>query len=678
MAIKHRLLVEISAKGGRALTYDRLPQGVWRERSRGDVRPMRTIASRLRRQLGDDADDPTGIFTEPGVGYRMTKGESQLPDGSRTTGRRYALGTNQNRERTLATAQTNENVLYEPDESPPHLLSLGHGFQNVITRLAGMAATTAIIARAGGQSESYLLWIFFGTLVICGLGTIAQTFRFWRFGSGYALTVTTGTAFIAVCISALMEGGPAILSSLIVVSALTQFAFISKLALLRRIITPVVAGTVLMLVAATVMLSVLGRLSDAPAGAPLAAAPTIAGVTLAIVLGLRMFGSPAWQQWSPVIGILAGCAAAAPFGIYDFGPVSEASWVGIPQNEWPGFDLSLSTAFWALLPGFVILNLATAIISISDTVTIQQVAWRRPRATDFRVVQGAHNLAALTNLLAAALGTLPNALGRGNSSRILLTGVAARRIGVYAGAILVAVAFSPKLISLVVAIPRPALMAYLIVMLSLLLVQGMRTVLQDRIDARKATAVGVSLWVGVGFQANVIFPDILGGTLGTLLGNGVTTGSVSIILLIMLMGVTAQRSRRLNVELDISALPKIDVFLRDLASKTGWNEASSDRLRSAGEETLASLLTLNDAGEANDRQRLTISARRADGKIELEFMATAQEENLEDKLAYLGEQPEIQDEREISFRLLRHYASSVQHRKYHNIDIITVQVAPSS
>ena len=580
----------------------------------------------------------------------------------------------------MAAAQTNENILYEPDESPPHLLSLGHGFQNVITRLANMAATTAIIARAGGQSEGYLLWIFFGTLAICGLGTIAQTFRFWRFGSGYPLTVSTGTAFIAVCITALVEGGPAILSSLIVVSALVQLAFISRLSLLRRIITPVVAGTVLMLVAATVMLSVLGRLSDAPAGAPLAAAPTIAGVTLAIILGLRIFGSPAWQQWSPVIGILAGCAAAVPFGIYDFGSVSEALWIGIPPNAWPGFDLSLSAAFWALLPGFVILNLATAIISISDTVTIQQVAWRRPQATDFRVVQGAHNLAALTNLLAAALGTLPNALGRGGSSRILLTGVASRRIGVYAGVILIAVAFFPKLIALVVAIPRPALMAYLIIMLSLLFVQGMRTVLRDRIDARTATAVGLSLWVGVGFQADVIFPDILSGTLGTLLSNGITTGSVSIILLTMSLGVTAQRSRRLNAELDASALPKIDTFLREFASKTGWNEPSTDRLRSAGEETLASMLPQYDDPDrngSNGKQRLTISARRVDGKIELEFMAAYDEENLEDQLAYLSDQPEVEDEREISLRLLRHYASSVQHRKYHNINIITVEVEGS-
>ncbi len=38
---------------------------------------MRTAISSLRRKLGDDAEDPTYIFTEPRVGYRMPKGEGQ-------------------------------------------------------------------------------------------------------------------------------------------------------------------------------------------------------------------------------------------------------------------------------------------------------------------------------------------------------------------------------------------------------------------------------------------------------------------------------------------------------------------------------------------------------------------------------------------------------------------------
>ena len=80
MAIEYRMLAELSANAGRVLTYEHLLQRVWGEKSSGDVRPMRTIVSNLRRKLGDDADNPAYIFTEPRVGYRMPKGEKQGPE----------------------------------------------------------------------------------------------------------------------------------------------------------------------------------------------------------------------------------------------------------------------------------------------------------------------------------------------------------------------------------------------------------------------------------------------------------------------------------------------------------------------------------------------------------------------------------------------------------------------
>ena len=505
-----------------------------------------------------------------------------------------------------------------------------------------------------------------------------QPFRLWRFGSGYSLSVVSGSAYIAICISALLAGGPALLSSLIVVSSLIQFVFISRLSWLRRVISPMVAGTVLMLLASTIITVVLGSLSDLPEGAPSMAAPILAGTTLSILMALRLFASPKLQQWAPVVGIIVGCIIAAPFGAYDWRHVMEASWIGIPSFTWPGFDLSFGATFWGILPGFVIVIMATTINSISDTVVIQQVAWRRPRATDFRVVQGAHHLLALTNLLAAALGTLPTMIGASNSARVVLTGVAARRMGIYGGLILLVVAFSPKLLALVVATPRPVLVAFIIFMLSLLFVQGMRTVFRDGVDGRKAAVIGVSLWIGIGFQNQAILPDLLTGTLGTLLSNGMTTGSVCVISLTLLMEFTSRRRRRLNVGMSLSSLPKIDSFLQGFATSAGWNEASINRLRSAGEETLSSLLSQDENPEEDAGKRLIVALRRSDAVIEMEFVVTTEGGNLEDKLAYLNEQPEKQDEGEISFRLLRHYASSVQHHKYHDIDIITVQVAPSS
>ena len=77
IAMEYRLLAELSANAGRLLTYEHLLERVWGEKSSDDVRPMRTIVSKLRRKLGDDADNPIYIFTEPGVGYRMPKGETR-------------------------------------------------------------------------------------------------------------------------------------------------------------------------------------------------------------------------------------------------------------------------------------------------------------------------------------------------------------------------------------------------------------------------------------------------------------------------------------------------------------------------------------------------------------------------------------------------------------------------
>ena len=75
IAIEYRMLFELSVNAGHTLTYEQLLRRVWRLEGLGDLRPMRTVVSSLRRKLGDDADNPTYIFTEPRIGYRMARGK---------------------------------------------------------------------------------------------------------------------------------------------------------------------------------------------------------------------------------------------------------------------------------------------------------------------------------------------------------------------------------------------------------------------------------------------------------------------------------------------------------------------------------------------------------------------------------------------------------------------------
>ena len=74
-AAEYGLLFELSVNGGRVVTHDQLLRRVWGLNHSGDVRVIRTLVKRLRRKLDDDARNPTYIFAESRVGYRMPKGQ---------------------------------------------------------------------------------------------------------------------------------------------------------------------------------------------------------------------------------------------------------------------------------------------------------------------------------------------------------------------------------------------------------------------------------------------------------------------------------------------------------------------------------------------------------------------------------------------------------------------------
>ena len=81
-AKEYQLLYELSVSPGRVLTHDVLLRRIWGLYSSVDSRLVRTLVKRLRRTLGDDANDPRYIFTEPGVGYRIGKAEEREEESS--------------------------------------------------------------------------------------------------------------------------------------------------------------------------------------------------------------------------------------------------------------------------------------------------------------------------------------------------------------------------------------------------------------------------------------------------------------------------------------------------------------------------------------------------------------------------------------------------------------------
>ncbi len=574
----------------------------------------------------------------------------------------------------MATTQTNASIRYEPDENPPLLIVIGAGVQAALINLAAVVLAVVIVIRISGVSESYIPWAIFATLVVSGISTFLQAARVWRIGAGHVLVMGTSGAFFAVCVAALANAGPATMATLIIVSSLFQFLLASRLSLLRRIFTPLVTGTVILLIAVTVMPLVFDLLTDVPEGSSPIAAPIAAIVTLVVIAVMVMRAPPSMRLWSPIIGIVIGCLVAAPFGLYDTEAIIDAAWFGVPLGTWPGIELTPGVEFWALLPAFVVVTLVGAMETVGDGVAVQQVSRRTRRATDFRVVQGALNADGVGNLLSGLLGTLPNTTYSSSVSLVEVTGVASRRVGIAIGVVFLILAFLPKATALLIAIPPPVAAAYFTILIVMLFVQGMRMVMQDGVDYRKALVIGLAFWLGTGFQLKVIFPDLLTGFVDVLLSNGMTSGTIVAIVLMLFLNLTGPRRKRLTTQFSEDALPEIGSFLRETASAGHWNSESADRLLAAGEEALAVLLKESTESDSDSRRNLVLFARRDDRSIELEFVTALEGENMEDQLAYLNDLPPVPDEHEVSYRLLLHYASSVRHQKYHGIDVITITV----
>ena len=578
----------------------------------------------------------------------------------------------------MASHRLNDLIRYEPEESCSPLLSLAVGAQGILIVLAPTVLIIAITAFAAGQDEQYLTWAVFAALIIVGIVTILQASRLGWLGAGH-MTVTGVTPnFIAVSVLALEAGGPSMLASLIVLSSIFYFGIARWLPLLRRVITPVVSGTVLMIIAVMVFPICFDRLTEVPEGASPVAGPAAAGVTLLVTTVLALRAPRIWRPWSLLTGIASGCVVAAFFGLFEFDRLNAAPWIGLPEGGFHGLDLTPSVEFWTLVPMFLVVTLVQAIKGIGDGMAIQQASRRRPRATDFRLLQGSIYANGIGILLSGFAGTPPTSYYASfTASLVNLTGVAARAAGYAIGGILIVLVFFPKLTGVILTVPNPVMGAFLLFALGLLFVEGVQMLAHAGLDAQKGLVVGISFAVGVGLLQQNVVEDLLGSPWGALLGSGITVGAATAIGLTLLLDLTGPRPKRLDANLDMSGFPRVDEFLQEIADNLGWDEASRNRLRSAGEETMASLLHPDSELQSEGKDampRMVVVARPTSNVVEMEFVAVLDDENLEDRLAYLDEQEETLDDREVSFRLLRHYASSVKHQKYHGMDIITVQV----
>ncbi len=583
----------------------------------------------------------------------------------------------------MATTQAPQNPRFEAHENPTLSASFGYAAQFSLIASATLMVTPVVVATKSGQGEGYLVWMVFASLLVCGVSTILQVRRLGPIGAGAVLPMFTAAFSIPFCITAVMDGGPATLTTLVLVSAVIQLVISRWLFILRRIVTPIVGGTVMMILSITLASVVFGLLNDVPEDEVGTSALT-ALVTLVIVAALALRGSAVVRLWAPLIGIVGGCVAAVGFGIYEVERITSAAWVGLP-GEWPGLGVDFGIHFWTLIPSFLFLGVIISIQANGASIASQRVSWRDDRVVDFRQVQGALSGAGVTNVLAGIAGAVPNIINPGTAAFTQTTGVASRRVGYLIGAMLIGLAFLPKAYGLLSSIPGPVMTGYLILVTGTLFVDGARTVIQTEENNQKVIVAGVCFWIGAAFQFGLFQSPDIGAVGNALLKSGVTTGGFAAIIMILYLEFTNPRRMRFQSRLDAESLPELNEFIAEFADSRGWNSDMKDRLSAVAEETLLTLAPLDleldldaeDDEDDGDEKQLVVVASSEGDVADLEFIGGGGEGNVEDRVRQLQQyDEETPPEEELSLRLLRNYASSVRHQQFHGTDLITVRVDP--
>ena len=557
--------------------------------------------------------------------------------------------------------------------------------QIFIPNTIGLIMLAALVVRASGESDAYLGWVIFTALAVSGAGMILHTLRFRYLGSGRLIVTNFNVPFLAVCALALQAGGPGLLASLLVASTLLQFVLTLHLASLRRIFTPTVSGVVVMLVAVSAVPFIISRTVVVPEGASpmLFMAPGMAALTIGVLISLH--GTPFWRMWILPVTVAVGLAAAAPLGFYDVGLIADAPWMSLPDFGWPGLDLAFGADFWALLPVFVFVNLTAFMKTVGDLSVIYRASYRNPAALDYRAVQGGLTVSGAGVLFSGLMGTLPVAAPWAVTAVYVgFTGVAARSVGIYLGLMTIVAAPFSKFLAVLVAVPSPVVSAVYVIIFGMLFVEGAKTSFSGQVDQKKATIIGVSMVLGLSAG---IFGALVEGGGSQLVGNTIVVGGISAIGMTLFTEISSFQTRKLRVDLSQSCLPAVDDFLSQFADGHSWTEEGKNRLRLVGEEVVLSLLEEggngpnlreSESGSGSvEKRRLVATIRPESGSAELEILVASEDAipgNIENRMAYLGGEHALEEDRELSVRILHHYASSVNHRKYYGLDVITCRV----
>ncbi|NGQ97422.1 purine permease [Brevibacillus sp. SYP-B805] len=423
------------------------------------------------------------------------------------------------------------------------------GLQHVLAMYAGAVVVPLIIGGALKLSPAQMAYLIAADLFTCGLATLLQVIgnRY----IGIKLPVVLGCTFTAVgpIIAISLSSNLATVYGAIIVAGIAVMLAAPLFGKLLRFFPTVVTGSVVTIIGLSLIPVAMNNAAGGQ-GSPDFGQPRnllLALGTLALILLINRLFTGFIRAISVLLGLIAGTAAAYFMGMVSFASVADASWINIVQPFYFGVpQFNIAAILTMLLVCVISMVESTGVYFALGKVTGQEVG-------EADIVKGLR-AEGVAILLGGIFNAFPYTTFSQNVGLVSLTRVKTRDVIVAAGLILVVLGLLPKLAALTTVIPNPVLGGAMVAMFGMVVASGINIL--SSVDFRQnenLLIAACSIAVGLGSAAVPQMFDQLPDMAKMLLQNGIVTGSLTAVILNLLLLHTQKKG---NLPVQATTAPK--------------------------------------------------------------------------------------------------------------------------
>jgi NCS2 family nucleobase:cation symporter-2 len=391
---------------------------------------------------------------------------------------------------------------------------------------SAMVATPLVVGQMLDLSSELRSVLFAGVMLGCGVGTVISSLGVFWIGARLPLLLGTYTVYIGPTVAIGKAQGLGAATAAMLMGGLMLLLISPLIGKLRALFPPVVVGIILVVTGLSLMkiaTNVALGINTPYYGKPITIFFLIASMVLiGVIASLK---NRLIKSLSVLISVAIVYAVGITMGLANLGAVGSTPWFRLPSLLPYGLDWPNSGG----LSTFLIDHFVAAIYTMSITLALcAMLGIEQPD----RRVRGAVAGDGLGSIVAVLFGGVSLISYDQNVGAISLTGVASRFVVAVAGAILVVMAFFPKLGAAVGTIPPFLLGGTLLFMFGMIMVVGLKILSTMPLSQRDVLLIAIS--VGLCMITNFApasFFDTFPSSVRIVANDGMVVGTLTAVLL---------------------------------------------------------------------------------------------------------------------------------------------------